>query len=224
LRIESKSVELGDAESVRVNIDFGAGDLQVTGDAEKLLEADFTYNVAKLKPEVKYTGDSLVVHQPELDGVPSWVGIGDWRNEWSLRLSKQVPMDLSVKMGAGSSNLQLAGLSLSGLDVSLGAGDSTIDLSGDWARDLDVSIDSGAATVTVLLPKDVGVRVEVESAPTITNAPELTKNGNIYTNDAYGKSEVTLQVVMVPGIGTINLAVAESSAPEALESGLLDIK
>ena len=59
LRSESQSVELGDAGSVRVEINFGAGDLQLTGGAEELLEADFTYNVARLKPEVKYSGGRL---------------------------------------------------------------------------------------------------------------------------------------------------------------------
>ena len=44
---------------------MGAGDLEVTGGAEKLLEADFAYNVARLKPEVQYTNGTLVVRQPE---------------------------------------------------------------------------------------------------------------------------------------------------------------
>ena len=43
LRTESQSVELRDAKSVRIEINMGAGDLQVTGGAEKLLEGDFTY-------------------------------------------------------------------------------------------------------------------------------------------------------------------------------------
>jgi hypothetical protein len=58
LRTESQSVKLGDAKPVRVEINMGAGDLGVTGGAEKLLEADFTHNVARLKPEVEYTGDT----------------------------------------------------------------------------------------------------------------------------------------------------------------------
>ena len=162
LQTESQSVELEDAKSVRVEIDMGAGDLEVTGGAEKLLEADFTYNVAKLKPEVAYTDGTLVVRQPEIKGLPDLRGIAGFRNEWGLRLNDEVPMDLSVDMGAGTSDLQLAGLSLTGLDVSLGAGNSTIDLSGDWARDLDVTIDAGAETISLRLPRDVGVRVKVE--------------------------------------------------------------
>jgi hypothetical protein len=209
LRSESQSVELGDAGPVRVEIDFGAGDLQVTGGAEKLLEADFTYNVAELKPEVKYTDGTLVIWQPDSEGLPDLRGITDFRNEWGLRLNDVVPLDLSVNMGAGTSDLQLAGLSLTGLDITVGAGEYTVDLSGGWARDLDVSIDAGAADVSVLLPSEVGVRVEVDRGPTVIDAPGLVQDGNVYTNAAYGASEVTLHVDMQAGIGQIHLEIED---------------
>src|SRR5690242_6676116 len=45
LQTESQSVDLGGAKSVNVNIKMGAGSLDVAGGAEKLLQADFTYNV-----------------------------------------------------------------------------------------------------------------------------------------------------------------------------------
>jgi hypothetical protein len=177
----------------------------VSGSAEKLLEADFNYNVAKLKPEVEYSNSKLVVWQPEAEGLPDFRGISGFQNEWDLRFSDEVPMDLSVDMGGGTSNLQLAGLSLTRLDVSLGAGISTVDLSGDWAEDLDVSIDAGAAELTVRLPKDVGVRVVVDRGPTVIQASGLTQNGNVYTNAAYGVSDVTLQLDLSTGIGLTNL-------------------
>jgi len=209
LRTESKSVELGDAGSVRVKIVLGAGDLVVTGGAEKLLEADFTYNVAKLKPEVEFTDGTLVVQHPDVRGYRSPQDIKDFRNEWDLRLNNDVPMNLSLEMGAGTSDLKLAGLSLTGLDIKLGAGKCTVDLSGDWTRDLDATIQTGAANVTVILPKDVGVRVEVDSGLTAINAPDLKQDGNVYTNEAYGTSDVTLHINMQTGIGRINLEVVE---------------
>ncbi len=207
LRTESQSVELGDAKSVRVKIHFGAGDLKLTGGAKKLLEADFTYNVAKLTPVVEYTDGTLVVRQPETKGFPSLIGIMDFRNEWGLRLYDGVPMDLSVDMGAGTSDLQFAGLSLTSLDVTLGAGTYTLDLSGDWARDLDITIDAGAANVILRLPRDVGARVKVESGPHTLETTGLTNDGGVYTNAAYGVSEVTMRVDMKVGIGQINLNV-----------------
>jgi hypothetical protein len=207
LQTESQSVELGDAKSVRVEINMGAGDLEVTGGAEKLLEADFAYNVARLKPEVNYTDGTLVVRQPHVEGMPALRSIGGFRNKWGLRLYDEVPMDLSVDVGAGVSDLRLADLSLTGLDANLGAGMYTIDLSGDWTRDLNTTIDAGAATVTVLLPKDIGARVQVESGPHTVAAAGLTKDGDAYTNAAYGVSDVTLQVDLEVGVGQINLAV-----------------
>lgn len=209
LRTESQTVELGDAAAVRVEINMGAGDLALTGGAQKLLEADFTYNVAKLKPAVKYTSGKLVVWQPDAEGLPNLRNITNFRNEWNLHLQDKTPMDLRVEMGAGNSHLHLAGLPLTQLAVTLGAGTSTLDLSGDWRCDLDVAIESGAANVSVRLPKDVGVRVEVDAGPTLVDAPGLTQAGNVYTNAAYGVSAVTLQVKLEAGIGWVHLAVAE---------------
>jgi hypothetical protein len=98
-------------------------------------------------------------------------------------------------------------LSLTRLDVTLGAGTSTIDLKGEWARDLDITIDAGAAELTVRLPKDVGVRVEVDRGPAVIEASGLVQDGDIYTNAAYGVSNVTLHVNISAGIGRINLEV-----------------
>jgi hypothetical protein len=207
LQSESQSVELGDANSVRVEINFGAGNLKVTGGAEELLEADFTYNVAKLKPEVEFTDGTLVVRQPESGGMPALQGITDFRNEWNLRLNSEVPMDLNMDVGAGISNLQLGDLSLTGLGVNLGASKSTVDLSGDWVRDLKATIDAGATDITVVLPKEVGVRVTVASGPHTVEATGLTQDGDVYTNAAYGVSEVTLDIQMEVGIGLVKLVV-----------------
>ncbi len=205
LQTESQSIQRGDAKSVSVDINFGAGVLDVTGDAKDLLDADFTYNVDKLKPQVEYADGKLIVSQPETTGMPALPGATDFRNEWGLHLGNDVPMDLSVNVGAGTSNLKLSGLSLSGLDITLGAAQGTIDLSGDWAHDLDVTIDAGASNINVLLPKDVGVHVVVDRGPTVIDTQGLMQDGDVYTNAAYGVSDVTLLIDLKAGIGAIDL-------------------
>ena len=214
LRSESETVELGDASSVRVQIELGAGDLQVTGGAEKLVEADFTYNVAELKPDVEYTDGTLVVRQPESRGLPALRDFTDFRNEWGLRLNDAVPMDLRVDVGAGAGDLRLSGLSLTGLHITLGAGTSMIDLSGDWMRDLNVTVNAGAGDITVRLPRDVGARVKVNAGLGTIETRGLEQNENMYTNAAYGESEITLQVDIDAGLGQINLEVDDPSATE----------
>jgi len=207
LRREYKSVELGDARSVDVNITIGAGDLKIIGGAEKLLEADFTYNVAKLKPEVEFTDDTLVIQHPDVRGYRTLQDIKNFRNEWDLRLNNDIPMNLSLDIGAGTSDLQLADLSFTSLDIMLGAGKSTVDLTGGWTHDVNVTVDSGAANIALRLPKDIGVRVEIEAGPHTIEASGLTQDGNVYTNAAYGSSGVTLQIDLEIGIGQIKLEV-----------------
>ena len=80
-------------------------------------------------------------------------------------------------------------------------------MNGDWTRDLDVGIDAGAADVSVRLPKDIGVRVEVDRGPATIEAADLVQDGDVYTNAAYGVSNVTLHVNISAGIGRINLEV-----------------
>ena len=207
LQTESQSVELGDVESVGVEIDMGAGELNVAGGADELLEADFTYNVDALKPEVEFRGRKLTIRQPEVD-IASFADLPDYRYEWDLRFNDDVPLDMNIKLGTGKMDLEMAGLSLTALEVDMGASRSTIELTGDWASDFDVNIKGGVSSLTLRLPSDTGVRVEISGISRV-NAGGLVKEDNAYVNEAYGKSDVTLDIFIEAGLGEINLEVGE---------------
>jgi len=51
---ESRSIQAENAQSVRANLKMGAGELNLTGGADQLMEADFAYNVANWKPKVNF--------------------------------------------------------------------------------------------------------------------------------------------------------------------------
>ena len=160
LQTESRSVGPENAESVRVNFRMGLGELNLTGGADSLMEADFAYNVGAWQPQVNYevvgdTGELSVEQQGLGEGIPT----PDARNEWDLRLNDAMPTDLRVQMGGGVSNLDLDSLTLTGLSLDMAAGSTTVDLTGEWERDLSAMVRGGAGEVTVLLPSQVGVRV-----------------------------------------------------------------
>jgi hypothetical protein len=205
---QSQSVDLENAQSVRAQLKMGAGELNLTGGADQLMEAGFSYNVANWKPEVNYdvsgeTGE-LIVRQGSGGGLN--LG-GDARNEWDLRFNDKVPTDLVVQMGAGESDLDLDSLTLTGLDLQMGAGTTTVDLTGDYAQDFEASIQGGVGEATVLLPSEVGVRARAEGGLGKINAEGLQREGDSYVNDAYGDSDITLEVDIQGGIGQINLEV-----------------
>jgi N-terminal domain of toast_rack, DUF2154 len=204
----SKSVDLENAQSARAQLKMGAGELNLTGGADRLMEADFSYNVSDWKPKVSYDvsgkkGELLVKQGSAEGGNLS----GGARNEWDISMNDEVPTELMVQVGAGESDLDLDSLTLTGVDLQMGAGKTTVDLSGDYAQSFDASIEGGVGEATVLLPSEVGVKAKAEGGLSTINAKGLKKVGDSYVNDAYGESDTNLNIDVKGGVGEINLKV-----------------
>jgi predicted membrane protein len=116
---------------------------------------------------------------------------------------------LNVEVGAGDADLWLGDGPLRNLDIEVGAGKLMLDLVADWERDLAAEITSGVGQLTIYLPSDVGVIIDVEVGIAAVDARGLKKDGNTYTNDAYGESEVTLRLEIEGGVGDIRLEVRD---------------
>lgn len=232
LSTRSETVERQDAESVRVQVRMGAGELRIGGGAEELMEADFVYNVEDWEPEVSYSvNDSegrLVVRQPNTD---RFSVSGNVRYEWDLRFNEETPLDMRIECGAGDHEIDLTGLHITQLDMTLGAGDAEInasdnpelerlefdigagqaeiDLSGSWTDDVEVDIRGGVGETTLRLPSDIGVRVEISRGIGDTDTSGLSRQDGAWVNEAYGESDVTMEVQIQAGIGRIDLEVRD---------------
>ena len=205
LQTKSQTVERGDANAVNAEIQMGAGKLDVSGGASELLEASFTYNVAELDPQATYTNGRLEVKDSGANiGIASLADLAEFRNEWDLKLNEDVPMEMKINLGAGPSNLALGALALTSLNINGGAGEITIDLTGTWRNDLDARIAGGLGDLHLTLPREVGVRIEVDPGIGVVDASGLTRDGNTYTNDAYGVSDATLRIHINGGVGNIS--------------------
>jgi hypothetical protein len=204
LATDTRTVEAGGAESADVNLKMGAGELRVSGGAQALMEAEFTYRARRRAPEVDYrlSGDRGVLTVRHRRSGPSF---GSSKNEWDVRLNSQIPIKLDVDLGAGESRLDLSDIDLRGLTIDMGVGAMKLDLRRSYEQDLDVSIDGGVGSATIYLPSQVGVRVRVDGGIGSVHAREFTKNGHVYTNEAYGKAPITIDVSVDAGIGSIDL-------------------
>lgn len=206
---QHEGIDYGSAQSAQVDIQMGAGDLQLSGGAQKLMDADLDYQVPSSIPDVSYEVNGseghLVVKQLERSHVHFAPGWGGEKNDWDIRLGNKLPMELKVQIGAGRGTLHLSDLPLTKLDLQMGAGSATTDLRGDWKNNLDVHIQGGVGSATVLLPKNVGVEVHAEGGIGSVNSHGMTKDGDHYVNEAYGKSPITLELHVEGGIGSIDL-------------------
>jgi len=193
------------AESVQAKIDMPAGMLDLSGGAEKLLEADFDTHESWGTPRVEYSVNGGVgqLNIQQEEGSNFHFGTSD--NTWRLHLSDDVPLDLSLNMGAGQGQLRLRGLNLTHLRVEMGAGQLDLDLTGSRKQDFQADIQGGVGQATIHLPKNVGVQVHASGGIGAVNARGLKRDGETYINDAYGKTPVTIKMNIEGGVGTINL-------------------
>jgi hypothetical protein len=205
------SCDRGKAEMVRMEVKMSVGELNLrenTAGASKLLDADFEYNLPFLKPTARYDDAGfrgyLSVTQ---SGEKSLSLGGDLKNKWNLRVQQGVPLDLSVNLGVGESQLNLGQLALRSVNVHVGVGECRMDLRGpEPKRDYTVEIHGGVGEAVVYLPKGVGVIADAKGGlGELQVEGNLRKDGNQYLNDLYGKSKVTVRLDIRGGVGSIRL-------------------
>jgi N-terminal domain of toast_rack, DUF2154 len=201
---ESRAVDLDKAERVRAVIKMAFGELNVRGGSDKLLEADFNYTGAALKPDVQYrtsggTGDLTVETRSG-----SRTG-GNLKNRWNLRLNDQVPVDLRVEFGAGEADMNLGTLSMRSVEMMMGAGTLRLDLRGKPTNDYSVRVSGGAGEATVYLPKDVGISATASGGLGEISVRGLHKSGERYLNDAWDRAGVRIRLDIQGGVGSIKL-------------------
>src|SRR5271154_4283235 len=137
----SKIVERGDAKAVRIDLEMPPGELRMEGGSKHLLDANFAYGGAWSAPSVEYSVDKgvgqLKINQD------SGGHFGNSGNSWDVKLAENLPIELSVDIGAGKGDLRLAKVDLTKLDVTIGAGQVLVDLTGERGKDLQADIHGG---------------------------------------------------------------------------------
>jgi hypothetical protein len=201
---EKRTVELLDAKSVRASVASGSGHVNVSGGSSRLLDADFAYGYSYDSPKVEYkiingVGDLGITQDGE------HTHFGTSHNDWDLRFSDQVPMELKIEMGAGEGRLHLRDVPITTLELHMGAGHVDIDLTGDRTKDLNADIQGGVGQATIRLPKNVGVIASASGGIGAVNTHGLKRDGDQYVNDVYGKTPATVHVTVQGGVGEISL-------------------
>ena len=204
-RREQQSIELAGAQSARVELTMGAGELRVESGATKLVEAEFTYNLDRLKPTVEQHtsgGETdVAITQSESAGF----NFGNVVSRWDLRLNNGVPLDVAAKLGAGEAHMNLGDLTLRKLDIGIGAGEVQVDLRGTPKRSYSVDIKGGVGQTTVNLPRTVGISATAAGGLGTIAMNGLEKRGERWVNAGHENDPVQITIDVRGGLGEIQV-------------------
>lgn len=201
---ESRSVDLDKSERVRAQLKMPVGEFEIHGGAQKLLDADFTYNVPAWKPDLRYhaegsIGDLVLEQHGSTRSGPNT------KNHWDLRFNDKVPLDLRMEFGAGEARLNLGTLSLRSVELQMGAGTLDMDLRGKPTQDYSVRVRGGVGEATIHLPRDVGIAATAAGGLGEISVDGLHKSGDRYVNDAFDQAKVRIRLDVQGGVGSIKL-------------------
>jgi hypothetical protein len=200
---ERRVVELDQTESVNVDLTMGAGELVVQGGSTNLMNAEFTYGPAAMKPLVDYTASGSAGHLRIQD--PSRHGFNHAKARWNLQLNDRKPIDLDVSFGAGQGRLTLGRLNLRAVNIQMGVGQLTLDLRGTPRHDYDVNIRGGVGQATIHLPSDVAIVADVKGGiGDVSTGPLVKRDGHYVSQDAEAGGK-TVRFDIRGGVGSIRL-------------------
>jgi hypothetical protein len=127
--------------------------------------------------------------------------------DWQLTFDERAPLDLTVRVGAGSADLDLRTAALTALDVEVGVGSAEIWLP---AETFTARVDGGVGETVIYIPVDVAVRLEADPGVTAFSRPpgfdEESEDVYEYRTSQNDLPKITL--IVEQGVGRLVIAFA----------------
>jgi len=113
---------------------------------------------------------------------------------------------LAFSVGAASlTALRLANANTENITVNAGVGNVDLDLSGDWRRDINLDVEVALGGVTVRLPSEVGVRVEMQKVLGSFRHDGLVKRGDAFYSENWDSAPRKLRIRTRTALGRFEL-------------------
>ncbi len=200
--IESKG-----AKSVLVDMEIVASYFKLSSGTKHLMVAGLKHDIPEWKPNINYTVSHQKGHLTVKQSKSDTIDLSKHGESiWNVRLSESIPMELNIFFGAGKAEMDFRNINLKRLNMKMGVGVSELNFGGMWKQNADIYLKGGIGQICITLPKKIGVRVTIKQAMGSVDAEGLIQqNENVYVNQAYQKSDVTLEFTVETGLGVVYL-------------------
>jgi len=149
---ENRVIPLGEVDSLKVTIKFGAGKLDLTSGQEDVFKGNFQYDKSILKPNIQYEilGETGILTlsqsiKKDLD-LPF-----PYKNIWNLKLPLGIPLQLYINTATYNGDVDLTNLQIEDFYLNSGASQTNIVFNQPNLIDLkNINIKTGASIIKML--------------------------------------------------------------------------
>lgn len=186
-----------------IDIDFGAGNLQMKAPCAELATVDIESNFVKYSFRSEKGDDSTAIY---INGKTTAKNLGkENTNDIDFALCTQPLWDLSIDMGAADADLDLSLYKMGNIEINGGACNLDLKL-GDNGCDTRVDISTGASDIDIKVPSSVDCKINLESA--ITGKTflgfEKVENG-VWQTPGFGQNEHQIIIDMSSALSDISI-------------------
>lgn len=198
------SQESNGSNPAKVRIDAGIGKLEIDSAAiDSLVQAHLESSFAQLNQSSSVKdGVQEVILKSE--GSMGWWS-GKQKNDLFVTLSELNPIKLEVKSGASDVAIDASKMRMESLKLDSGASKVDVRL-GDKVEDVSLDLDMGMSSMTLKVPEESGVRIELESGLSNIEFDDLVEvEEGVY--ESKGFKDAANQITIVGDMGMSNFEI-----------------
>lgn len=128
-----------------------------------------------------------------------------YRLDWDVAFNTEIPLTLTLELGANKSTIDLYDLRVTNLELKTGASDTRLMLpsKGRLRADLDL----GAASLEVVVPEGVAARIKIDQGISSVNVDEarFPRIGGIYKSPDFDSASNAVDLTIDAGAAQIKV-------------------
>lgn len=186
-----------------LELDFGAGDLNIGNPCAELAKVDINSNFVKYSFRTERGDDQTSVFVSG-KGQKKRYGKGN-TNDLDMALCTQPIWSFNIDMGAADADLDFTPYKVENIEINGGACDLDIKL-GDNGCDTKMDISTGASDIDIMVPSQVDCQIRIESAITGKDFKGFEKvERGLWQTPGFGQSEHQIIIDMSCAVSDISI-------------------
>lgn len=204
-----------DAKRLNLTLEMSGGRLTVRGgsDAGNMLVARASSRGDKPETSSSVDGEGVYTVRVVQRDKPDHRG----RDQWIMKVTDSLPVDLKVEGGAARMRLDLSALKIENLELDAGAADVDIVL-GSLVPMVKCDLECGAAAMDITIPSVAGLRLYRDGVISRLSENDLNLVDRGSHSETEGYSESAVKVEMRVNSALTSLRLRRASGPASPES------